>query len=136
MKWQLLTAQEVAEFNSDICITNGLNNHCYGIGKVESALSSAFYPGDYPFVHGGVAAVAGALCFYITQAHAFFDGNKRTALIASTVLLRANGWRLRYPMTATSNALSDLIEACASSEVTKVTKEQMMKWFDDHKVAL
>ena len=53
------------------------------MGKVESALAAAFYPGDYPFQYGGIAKVAGAVCYFLTKAHAFFDGNKRTAGIAA-----------------------------------------------------
>lgn len=44
--------------------------------KVESAVSSAFYSGSYPFAHGGIGRVAGALCFYLDKCHAFFDGKK------------------------------------------------------------
>ena len=44
-------------------------------GKIESALHTAFYPGTEPFEHGDVARIAGALCFYLTKAHAFQDGN-------------------------------------------------------------
>ncbi len=35
------------------------------------------------FLHVGIAPMAGAYWFHISQAHAFNDGNKRTALMAA-----------------------------------------------------
>lgn len=78
----LLTATQVVRLNEIICLEAGNTPQCYGVGKVESALHSAFYPGSVPFVHGGIAKVAGALAYYLVKAHAFFDGNKRTHSLA------------------------------------------------------
>jgi death-on-curing family protein len=127
-----VTAEAVININRLIC-TEGVNQHqCYGIGKVESALHSAFYPGGYPFQHGGIARISGALCFYLTQAHAFYDGNKRTALITSLTFLDINGWDLKYPLEVDGRtAVAAVIERCAEG---KATKEEMMTWFDWHKV--
>jgi adenine deaminase len=52
-------------------------------GGIDSAIHSAFYPGLPPFQHGGIAKLAGALCYYLTKAHAFMDGNKRTAALVA-----------------------------------------------------
>lgn len=59
----LPTADAVLEVNKYVCEQGSNTHHCYNIGKVESAISTAFYPGTYPFAHGGIARVAGALCF-------------------------------------------------------------------------
>jgi death-on-curing protein len=128
---QTITAETVVAINKLIC-TDGDNRYqCHGIGKVESALHSAFFPGGYPFQHGGIGHIAGALCFYLTQAHAFYDGNKRTALIASLTFLDLNGWDLKYPMNVDGKtAIADVIERCADG---KVTKDEMITWFDRHK---
>lgn len=115
----LLTSEQVVKFNELICIEAGAEPRCYGIGKVESALHSAFYPGAAPLVHGGVAKIAGALAYYLVKAHAFFDGNKRTALISSTVFLELNGLELAYPfdITADTNALADVLDDCAAGKL-------------------
>jgi len=127
-----LTADAVVEINRLVCTDGGNRHHCYAVGKVESALHSAFYPGIYPFQHGGIARVAGALCFYLTQAHAFYDGNKRTALIASLTSLDFNGWSIEYPLDVDGKtAVADLIERCADG---KVTRDEMIEWWDQHKV--
>jgi hypothetical protein len=41
--------------NNRYRLAGGNPVHCYGIGKVESALHSAFFPGAAPFQHGGIA---------------------------------------------------------------------------------
>lgn len=125
----LISANTVVKINKAICNEYGINYVCYGEGKVESALHSAFYPGTYPFHHGGIAGIAGAIAFYITQAHAFFDGNKRTAVISSLTFLGLNGSNLSY--SKTPDALAHIIEKCADG---KASKEEVINWFENHKV--
>src|SRR5579862_7423257 len=108
-----------------VCREGGNPHILFDRGKVESALHSAFYPGVYPFVHGGVAGMAGALTFYLTQAHAFQDGNKRTAAITGSTFMSMNGWELQYVLDEQTdrNDFSDIILKCASG---KAPKEEVM----------
>lgn len=123
----------VLETHKKICIRDGSPLACLDVNKIESALSCAFYPGSSPFIHGKISKVAGALCFYLIKAHAFMDGNKRTALAVSTTFLLSNGWKLSYSISENHNELSDIIEKCAASEVSK---DDLMQWFDDHKIKI
>lgn len=120
--------------NKLICEKEGNTHHCYGKGKIESALHSAFYPGSYPFEHGGIAKVAGAMCFYLVKSHAFVDGNKRTGALAAITFMNQSGWTLKYPRATQTepNALADIVEKCASGSIQK---EKIIEWFDSHKVA-
>jgi death-on-curing protein len=113
----------------------GPEYRCYNLGKIESALHSSFYPGAYPFAHGGVATMGGALAFYLTKAHAFMDGNKRTALVAATTFMALNGESLSYPFDEQSgqNALADAIDACAAGTIAI---DDLKRWFDTHKSPL
>ena len=88
----------IIEFNRMVCAEGGNQHQCYGIGKVESALHSAFYPGSYPYRNGGVARLAGAVAYFITMSHAFFDGNKRTALVSSITFMRMNSFQVENPI--------------------------------------
>src|SRR5690606_8483771 len=98
------------------------------------ALHSAFYPGSYPFEHGGIAGVAGAMCYYLVKAHAFFDGNKRTAAVASLVFMEQNGWDLLYGEgTSGQSMLAEMVDQCAAGAVTK---DELTDWFDHHKSAI
>lgn len=131
----LPTADAVLAVNQYICEQGSSTHRCYDIGKVESAISTAFYPGSYPFAHGGIAKVAGALCFYLVKSHAFMDGNKRTGALTAITFLNQHGLDLQYPLDESRdvNALAEVIENCA---VGSVSKDQLIEWFDQHKVSV
>lgn len=131
-KFQLLTLDHVLYINQEVCDNVDQRSVCLDKGKIESALGATFYPGHYPFQHGGIAKVAGALCFFLTKAHGFLNGNKRTAMLASTMLLDINHYNLVYPANTENEmtALTDVIQKIATSELSK---EELMMWYDQHK---
>lgn len=131
----LPTAVAVLAVNKYVCEQGDNPHHCYDVGKVESAITTAFYPGSYPFAHGGLTKVAGALCFYLVKSHAFMDGNKRTGALVAITFLNQHGLDLQYPLDEKKdiNALADIIENCAAG---KTSKDELMEWFDRHKTAL
>lgn len=132
MKITLITSSHIQKINEKICKEKHTQYHCYGVGKIESALHSAFYPGDYPFQHGGLAKVAGALAFYILKAHAFFDGNKRTALLSSTAFLALNDWSLRYPQP--KEGWSEFAVVLNKATTGEMTLDELKEWYESHKV--
>ena len=129
------TSQAVILVNQFICKKAGNTHFCRDINRIESALQSAFYPGTSPFAAGGLAKVAGALCYYLVQGHAFEDGNKRTGALVAITFLNENGWDLKYPIHKKKDydALAEVILKCASSNLSK---EELMDWFELHKVPL
>lgn len=126
-------ADVVILINKIICAESGSPSHCYGIGKIESAISTAFYPGEYPFIAGGIIQLAAVLCFYLIKSHAFMDGNKRTATLVAITFLNHNGFDLKYQINTNKNIneLADVIEKCAASEIDKL---ELTKWFESHKI--
>jgi prophage maintenance system killer protein len=76
MKIKVSTVENIIQTNKYVCNEKGQPSQLLDRGKIASALSTAFYPGSEPSENGGVARLAGALCFYLTKAHAFLDGNK------------------------------------------------------------
>lgn len=129
------TLESIIEVNQIVCSEGGNPHQCLNTGKIESAISSAFYPGSYPFSHGGLAKVAGALCFYLVKAHAFLDGNKRTGALVAITFLNMHGIDLEYPLDAEKdvNGLAEIIEGCSASSVTQ---DELKEWFELHKVYL
>jgi death-on-curing protein len=97
-----------------------------------SALHSAFYPGSHPFAHGGLAKVAGALCFYLIKNHSFTDGNKRTAVLTALTFLNQNGLDLKYPKTG-KTSFAEVVDSCAAG---KVSQDELKDWFEKHKVRI
>lgn len=133
MKIIIPTVDQVIVLNKYLCEEQGNPFQVLDKGKVASALHTAFYPGSYPFSAGGVAKIAGALCFYLVKAHAFIDGNKRTGALTAINFMNLNGWDLNYPDEEENGntALANTVEKCAASEVSK---DELIDWFDQHKV--
>jgi hypothetical protein len=50
------TLEAVTEANKIVCEAGENPHQCLDTGKIESAIASAFYPGPYPFAHGGLAS--------------------------------------------------------------------------------
>ena len=135
MKIFVPTVDLVIEANQYICKEQGNPFQVLDSGKIESALHAAFYPGSYPFISGGIAKIAGALCFYLVKAHAFLDGNKRVGALVAITFMNENDLDLKYPLKEKNgkSALGNIIEGCAAGNVTK---ERLINWFDLHKVNL
>ncbi len=133
-KVQILTIEHVIDINKQIVSQQKQKHVCLNEEKIDSALAAAFYPGDYPFRYGGIAKVAGALCYFLTKAHAFLDGNKRTAGISATVFMGLNGYQLVYPwnIKKDTNQFAEIIDQAAANHVSK---DELIEWFDRHKKA-
>lgn len=58
--------------------------------------------------------VAAAYAFGISKAHAFVDGNKRTAFVACATFLRLNGWSLRPAPAEGVRIMEDLAASVVS----------------------
>jgi death-on-curing protein len=97
-------------------------------GLLEAAvmMPAAQYEGR--FLHGSIAAMAGAYLFHICQNHPFVDGNKRTALAAAEVFILLNAKRL----AATNRDLERLTRAVAEG---MCSKDQVVAFFRRHVVA-
>ncbi len=71
-------------------------------GLVESALTAAentwFYGG------GDVCDIAAAYAFHLSQAQAYFDGNKRTAVAAAFLLTANTTWISTTPSSPSRSA--------------------------------
>jgi death-on-curing protein len=66
---------------------------------------------------------AAAYPYGISKAHAFVDGNKRTAFVTSATFLRLNGWHF---VTEPAEGLA-FIEGLASDEVSE---EKFKSWLE------
>jgi death-on-curing protein len=69
--------------------------------------------------------MAAAYLFHLCRNHAFFDGNKRTALASASVFLLANGSRL----AASQAQKLALVMSVAAGEVGKA---DVLKFFRRH----
>lgn len=94
-----LTVQEIAAINTFVIQTYSPKEP---IGIKESSLleSAAFRPQSSAFGEDAYPTVfekAAALFESVAQNHAFFNGNKRTALESLAIFLRYNSYHLEMP---------------------------------------
>lgn len=89
-------------------------------GALESALTAAKNRAYYE--HAGLAACAATYAWHISQAHAFFDGNKRIAAAAAEIFLEINGAKL--------NAGNDqLVELFLRIAAGTMSRDEVESWF-------
>lgn len=90
-------------------------------GLLESAvlMPQQQFGGEY--LHTDLAAMAAAYLFHIAQNHAFQDGNKRSAALATLVFLSING----VESLPSPEALEQMTLAVAAS---KVGKAELTEW--------
>lgn len=67
---------------------------------------------------------AAAYAFGIAKAHAFVDGNKRTAYVTSVTFLRLNGWHFMTEPAEGVGFMEDLASGVVSEESFRIWLEQ------------
>ncbi|MEZ0468636.1 type II toxin-antitoxin system death-on-curing family toxin [Phaeobacter sp. SYSU ZJ3003] len=70
--------------------------------------------------------IAAAYAFGIAKAHAFVDGNKRTAFVTSATFLRLNGFGLRPDPLDGVRVMEDLASGVISEETFAVWLSKLM----------
>lgn len=75
------------------------------------------------------------MCFYLTKAHAFLDGNKRTASLSAILFMNSNGWDLVYPEND-ENEFTELAKIINKATASEISKDDLMYWFENHKKLL
>jgi len=120
-----LTPMQVLELHRRTIESHGGDPGLRDPGLLDSAIAQpmAMYAGQ--FLHDGLAEMAGAYLFHLSMNHAFVDGNKRIAAIASLTFLAMNGARLDLDQ----NQFENLILAVASGECSK---KQVSEYFRTH----
>ena len=92
MNW--ISAFELFVIHEKVIEETGGNKGVLNFSNLKAAVSRPFAAfGDKELFPGLTAKVA-ALIHAISSYHPFWDGNKRTALVAADVCLRLNGYRL------------------------------------------
>ncbi len=95
-------------------------------GLLESAvlMPQQQFGGEY--LHPGVAAMAAAYLFHISQNHPFYDGNKRAGVLAALLFLDANGVRdLPDPEELEAITLQVAAGTCGKAVLTEWLRRQV-----------
>jgi death-on-curing protein len=104
---------------------NGISDE----GLLDSALAQveSSFGGEY--LHKTIFEMAAAYGFHICQNHPFYDGNKRTALIAMYIFLNRNG----YKIVAKKEVLFALIMDLAQG---KVAKQELTEFLESQSIPI
>ena len=89
-------------------------------GAVESALARPANLAAYG--EPDVADLAASLAFGLASNHGFVDGNKRTAWVAARLLLRDNGWDVRFDP-------ADAVRSMEKLAAGSMTESDLAAWF-------
>jgi death on curing protein len=92
------------------------------VGSIEAAIARP-YSGYYR----PIAQKAAALMQSLATNHGFIDGNKRTALFMTVVLLARSGYKLRDDDEDRLN--SDVEEAVLAVVEHRMTFDELVTWF-------
>lgn len=120
---KFLDKNTILAFHQDQIETYGGSPGIRDEGLLDSALAQpkASFGGEY--VHEDIFEMAAAYGFHICQNHPFYDGNKRTALIAIYTFLYVNGYRLK----ADKKSLFAIVIDLANGKVEKKELAEYMK---------
>lgn len=121
---KFLNKETILAFHRDQVKTYGGKQGIRDEGLLESALAQpqASFGGEY--VHNSIFEIAAAYGFHICKNHPFFDGNKRTALVAIYTFLYASGYRLQADKKSLYAVMIDLANG-------KLEKEELAEFLEE-----
>ncbi len=110
----------------------------FGVLRDRAALESAVTRPQMAahYAQADLIARAAVLIAGIALAHAFLDGNKRTAAMAGATFLRLIGYRIVNHHAAYGQAIEMLVEARVRGSTPQDAEDQLLAWLRGHVVAL
>lgn len=119
-----LTAEQVLFIHARLITETGGEHGVLDLGLLQSAVARPQATFDGQDLYPDLFSKAAALMESLIGNHAFVAGNKRTAITASGLFLRLNG----YHLTADNQQLETFTLQCAQH---LVSLDQMTVWFED-----
>jgi len=117
-----LTPEQVLFLHSRMISIIGGAHGVRDVGMLLSALGRPQATFDGKELYADIMLKAAALMDSLVRNHPFVDGNKRTAITASALFLRLNGYRLQVE----NHEMVYFTLACAQSQLSLV---EVADWF-------
>ncbi|TPK60388.1 MULTISPECIES: type II toxin-antitoxin system death-on-curing family toxin [unclassified Mesorhizobium] len=111
MNWEFLSRRAVEAMHAEQLRRHGGAQGLRDENALESALARAENKANYGTP--SIEDLAAAYVFGIARNHAFGDGNKRTAIVATGAFLIVNG----HVLTADNGTLYEFVMAIAAGEI-------------------
>lgn len=122
---KFLGKKTILVFHQDQIETYGGSPGIRDEGLLDSALAQPQASFDGEYVHENIFEMAAAYGFHICKNHPFYDGNKRTALIAMYTFLYVNGYQLKADKKSLYAVVMDLANG-------KVEKKELAAYLTKH----
>ena len=125
MSWRWISKQALLFLHDESLATHGGGSGMRDEGLLDSALARPLNLLAYadPANPPDIAALAAAYCIGLAKNHAFVDGNKRAAFLATGLFLYLNGYRL----TATQADATLTVLGVAAGEVSEADFAQWLR---------
>ena len=124
-----LTAEQVLFIHARLIAETGGEHGVLDLGLLQSAVARPPATFDRQDLYTDLFSKVAALLESLIGNHAFVDGNKRTAITATGLFLRING----YHLIADNQQLEAFTLGCAQHLVSLV---EMGLWLHDHSEAV
>ncbi len=123
MDLQFLSVNNVLAIHENTTAVEGGLGGLRDVGLLESAVLMPQQQFDGQYLHPDLPAMAAAYLFHIAQNHAFIDGNKRTAVLATLVFLSINETEKLPP----PESLEQTTLAVAAGQIGKIKLTEWMR---------
>ena len=129
MNWRWVNRQALLLLHAESLAEHGGATGLRDAGLLDSALARAQNLAAYGQSNGGPdhAQLAAAYGFGLAKNHAFVDGNKRAAFLATGLFLALNGYRLK----TTQADATLMVLALAAGEIDETA---FATWIREHSV--
>lgn len=119
---EYLTPEQVLFLHSRVIAETGGPQGILDLGMLLSALGRPQASFGDQDLYPDLLTKAAALFDSLVRNHPFVDGNKRTAIAATGIFLRVNG----YQLTVENSEMVRFTLACAQ---TQLTMDEIVEWF-------
>lgn len=123
MSWRFVSRRALELLHDESLAEHGGRPGLRDEGPLESALARPHQLLAYG--QPDLAALAAAYAFGLARNHAFVDGNKRAAFLATGLFLALNGHRL---LTSQADATLTVLALAASD----LTEDEFAQWLREH----
>lgn len=119
---QYLTPEQVLFLHSRLIAETGGGHGIRDLGMLLSALGRPQATFDEKELYADIFSKAATLMDLLVRNHPFMDGNKRTAITATALFLKVNGYRL----VVENDEMVRFTLACAQSQLSL---DEITDWF-------
>ena len=119
---RFLSVDDVNRLHERTILAHGGASGTRDAGLLDSAVAMPMQSFGGEHLHPGIPEMAAAYHFHICQAHAYVDGNKRTAALASLAFLSINRAKSLPP----PDELEAVTLAVAGGQMSKA---ELTEWF-------